>query len=98
MPNFGLLYHVRSPNMVISSHPNFKSFYFGLILHLILGQVRKFLVEKFSASGVISKKPHGMGEWGTSPPPSAVRVNSVYVSQWSEEGREGGRAYTCQGD
>ena len=43
---------------------NFENFYFVLILHLILGEVTKFLVEKLSTSEVISKKPHGEGGGG----------------------------------
>ena len=40
----------------------FKIFYFALILHilhLILGKVTKFLVERLFTSEVISQKPHG---------------------------------------
>ena len=51
---------------------NFENFYFVLILHLILGKVRKFLVEKLSTSEVISKKPHRGME--NTPSPSAFRV------------------------
>ena len=36
-----------------------KIFYVFLILHLILGNVTKFLVEKPSTSEIISQKPHG---------------------------------------
>ena len=42
-------------------------FYFFLILHLILGKVTKFLVEKLSTSEFISQKHHG--GWKTPPPP-----------------------------
>ena len=49
-----------------------KKIYFLLILHLILGEVTKFLVEKLSTSEVISQKPHG--GWKHPPPPSAFRV------------------------
>ena len=45
----------------------------GLILHLILRAVTKFLVEKFSTSEVISQKPQGRGKHPL--PPSAFRVN-----------------------
>ena len=45
---------------------------FVLILHLILGKVTKFPVEKLSTSQVISRKTHG--GWKTSP--SAFRVNT----------------------
>ena len=44
-----------------------KNFYFVLILHLILGKVTKFPMEKLSTSEVISKRPHG-GEGGKHPP------------------------------
>ena len=56
---------------------NFEINLFCLILHLILGKVTKFLVEKLSTSEVISQKPHG--EWKTPPPPppSAFRVNKL---------------------
>ena len=40
---------------------NFEKFYFVLILHLILGEVTKFLLEKLSTSEVISQKSHGGG-------------------------------------
>ena len=43
-----------------------KKFYFFLILHLILGKVTKFLVEKLSTSEVVSQKPHG--RWKTPSP------------------------------
>ena len=53
--------HVTSPTKQIS-----KSFYFVLILNLILGKVTKFLMGKLSTSEVISsKKSHG----GTPPLP-----------------------------
>ena len=39
------------------------------ILHLILGKVTKFLVEKLSTSEVISQKPHGGRGWGGKQPP-----------------------------
>ena len=48
-----------------------KKIIFFLILHLILGTVTKFLVEKLSTSEVISQKPHGGVE---TPPPSAFMV------------------------
>ena len=48
-----------------------KIFYFFLILHLILGKVLKFIVEKLE---IISQKSHR--GWKTLPPPSAFRVKS----------------------
>ena len=48
--------HVTLPKKQIS-----KKFYFFLILHLILGKVTKFLVEKLSTSEDISQKAHGGG-------------------------------------
>ena len=45
---------------------NFEKIYFFLILHLILGKVTKFLIEKLSTSEGISQKPHG--GWKTPPP------------------------------
>ena len=53
-----------------------KLFYFVLILHLILGKVTKFLVEKLSTSEVISQKPHGRWNPPPPPPPNAFRVNN----------------------
>ena len=50
-----------------------KTFYFFLILDLILGKVTKFLVEKLSTSEVISQKPHGGGGVENTPS-SAFRV------------------------
>ena len=41
---------------------------FSFELFLVLGKVTKFLVEKFSTSEVISRKPHG----GTPPVPSGL--------------------------
>ena len=53
-------------------------FYFVLILHLILGKVTKFVVEKLSTSDVICQKPHG--GWKTPPPlSSAFKVKNVQV-------------------
>ena len=52
-----------------------KTFYFFLLLHLILGQVTTFLVEKRSTSEVISQKPHG--GW-----PSAFRVKQKSSSSF----------------
>ena len=43
----------------VTQEANFEKLYFFLILHLILGKVTKFLVEKLSTSEVISQKPHG---------------------------------------
>ena len=54
-----------------------KIFYFVLILHLILGKVTKFQVEKLSTSEVISERPHGGCGWNP-PPPSAFRVCQFY--------------------
>ena len=48
--------HVTLPRLEIS-----KIFNVGLILHSISGKVTKFLVEKFSISEVMSRKPHGRG-------------------------------------
>ena len=56
--------------MVMSRDPRSKfqkCFYIVLIIHLILGEVTKFLVEKLSTSEVISQKPHGGAE--NTPPP-----------------------------
>ena len=53
MPNHQIwTYHM-------SQVANFENFYFGLILHLILGKGMKFLVEKFSTSEVNSQKCQG---------------------------------------
>ena len=51
----------------VTQEANFEKNYFFLILHLILGKVTKFLVEKLSTSEVISQKPHGGGggRWKT---------------------------------
>ena len=55
---------------------NFKKFYFILILHLILGKVTKFLLQKLSTSEVISQNL--MGGWKTPPPPpSTFRVITI---------------------
>ena len=69
LSNFSSFYAARSPNMVMSRDPRckvWKFFYFVLIVHLILGKVTKFAVEKLSTSEVISKIPHG--GWETLPP------------------------------
>ena len=58
----------------VTQEANFEFFYFVPILHLILGKVTKFLVEKLSFSEVISQKPHGGLE--NTPPPSAFRVKN----------------------
>ena len=58
---FWPFYDARSLNMVMSRDPGckfLKIFYFVLILHLLLGKVTKFVVEKLSTSDVISQKPH----------------------------------------
>ena len=67
MSIFGIFYVARSPNMTMSRDPRniSQKFYSFLILHLILGKVPNFLVEKLSTSEVISQKPHGGG--GISP-------------------------------
>ena len=57
--------HVTLPKMQIS-----KIFYSVLILHLTLGKVTKFTMEKLSTSEVISKKRHG--GWKTPPPPQCL--------------------------
>ena len=49
----------------------------GLILHLILGEVTKFLVERFSTSEVMSQKPHRGGGGGGAEHPSAFGVNKA---------------------
>ena len=75
MSIFGIFYNARSPNMAMSRDPRSKfgkKFIFFLILHLILGKVTKFLVEKLSTSEVISQKPHRGG--GVENTPSAFRV------------------------
>ena len=51
----------------VTQDANFEKFYFVLILHLILGKVTKFLVEKLFTSEVISQKPHWAGG-GKHPP------------------------------
>ena len=57
MSNFTKYGHVTWPRLEIS-----KIFNFGLILHLVSGKAKKFLVEKFPISEVMSQKPHGEGE------------------------------------
>ena len=52
----------------MTQEANFEKNLFFLILHLILGKVRKFLAEKLSTSEVISQKPHGGGGGGKHPP------------------------------
>ena len=54
-------YNARSPDMAMSRDPRskFRKTLFFQILHLISGQVTKFLLEKRSTSVVISQKPHG---------------------------------------
>ena len=51
----------------MTQEANFEKIYFFLILHLILGKVTKFVVEKPSISEIISQKPHG--GWGGKHPP-----------------------------
>ena len=48
----------------VTQEANFEKKIFFLILHLILGIVTKFLVEKLSTSDVIRQKPH-RGGWKT---------------------------------
>ena len=52
----------------VTQEANFENFLFVSILHLILGKVTKFLMEKLSTSEVISRKPHGGGGGGGTPP------------------------------
>ena len=55
---FMMPYHqIWSCNM--TQEANFQKMLIFIILHLILGKVTKFLVEKLSTSEVISQKPHG---------------------------------------
>ena len=56
-------------------------FYFVLILHLILGQVTKFLLEKLSTSEVISQKPHE----GCNPPPGVLVLKQHFTNQWIQK-------------
>ena len=71
-------YDACSPNMAMSHDPRskflkilfFPNSAFILILHLILGKVTKFLVEKLSTSEVISQEPHR--GWKTPPPPPVL--------------------------
>ena len=57
---------------------NFENILFFLILHLILGKVRKFLVENLSTSEVIIQKSHRGGKHPPPPPPSAFRVKVAH--------------------
>ena len=60
----------------VTQEANFEIILFFLILHLILGKVTKFLMEKLSTSEVISQKTsRRRGGGNTPPPPSAFRVN-----------------------
>ena len=68
----------------VTQEANFKKVYFVLILHLILGKVTKFPVEKLPTLDVISRKPH---EGGKHPPSCSFRVNIfamslLMVSSW----------------
>ena len=54
----------------VTQEANFEKNLLFLILHLILGKVAKFVVEKLSTSEVISQKPHGGG--GKHPPPPVL--------------------------
>ena len=84
---FWHFYDVRSLNMAMSRDPRSKfqkRIYFFLILHLILGKVTKFLVERLSTSDVISQNLTGGGVENT--PRSAFRVKeqsySIRASKW----------------
>ena len=58
----------------VTQEANLKILYFVLILHLTLGKVIKFLLEKFSTSEVISQKPQMGGVW--KPPVSLGLINT----------------------
>ena len=80
MSNFGISYDACSPNMAMSRNPKkqiSKKIYLFLILHLILDKAAKFLVEKLSASEVISQKPHWRVE--NTPPPVLLGLNKKKV-------------------
>ena len=62
----------------VTQEASFEKFLFFLILHLILGKVTKFLVEKLSTSEVLSQRPQGGGS-GKHPSPSAFRVNRIFL-------------------
>ena len=73
-------WHVLPPNMVMSRDSTCKYskiFNFVLILHLILGKVTKFPVEKLSTLQVMSQKAHEgvLGVVSALPPLSTFRVN-----------------------
>ena len=55
----------------VTKDVSFEHFLLVLLLHLILGKVTKFSVEKLSTSDVISKKPHGE--------PIAFKVNGKQI-------------------
>ena len=59
LSSFGSFDHAHLLNMVMSRDPicKFQSFYFVLILHLILGKVTKFLVEKLSPKNLTGGTP-----------------------------------------
>ena len=58
LSNFG--FFTMSAHQIGSCHVTQDTkFYFVPILHLILGKVTKFIVEKLSTSEISSKKPHG---------------------------------------
>ena len=57
----------------VTREGNFEKIYFFVILHLILGNVTKFLAGKLSTSEVISQKSHG--RWKTPPPPVLLGLN-----------------------
>ena len=63
-------YDARSPNMAMSRDPRstFRKNYFFLILHLILGKITKFLVEKLSTSEVVGQNVTGGGVENTPAP------------------------------
>ena len=67
----------------VTQEANFEKNYFFLILHLILGNVTKFLVENLFTSEVISQKPHRGGKHPP-PPPSAFRVKRNQSISWTK--------------
>ena len=64
MSNFGIFYDARSPKWPchVTQEANFKKIFFLLILHLILGKLTKFVVQKLSTSEVISQNLKGGGK------------------------------------
>ena len=58
LSNFGIFFTMPTHRLWsyhVTKEANFKNFYFVLILHLILGKVTKFLMEKLATSVVISQ-------------------------------------------